>query len=56
LIKGNIYFVEDDRAISDDVSYLLQSNGYSVSLFSSGEEFLDALGSNTATRTVTAGG
>lgn len=41
MIKGIVYIVEDDRAISDDVSSLLESNGYKVNLFCSGEDFLD---------------
>jgi two-component system response regulator FixJ len=41
LIQGNIYFVEQDDTISDDVCALLTANGYNVVLFRSGEEFLD---------------
>ncbi len=41
MIQGNIYFVEQDGTISDDVCALLSANGYNVVLFRSGEEFLD---------------
>ncbi len=41
MIQGNIYFVEQDDTISDDVCALLTANGYNVVLFRSGEEFLD---------------
>jgi len=38
-----VYVVDDDEAMRDSLSWLLQSNGYKVSCHESGERFLQAL-------------
>ena len=39
--KGPVYIVEDEAEICEDVRTLLESNGYKVHSYSSGEDFLD---------------
>ncbi len=39
--KGKIYYVEENAAMSDNVSSFLQTNGYDVAHYQSGEDFLD---------------
>ncbi len=38
---GTIYIVEDDDAVRSALGLLARSNGWSVRLFASGQEFLD---------------
>jgi FixJ family two-component response regulator len=45
LKDGVVYVVDDDEAMRDSLSWLLQSNGYKVSCHESGERFLQALAS-----------
>ena len=40
---GVIYIVDDDEAMRDSLTWLLQANGYKVSCHESGERFLQAL-------------
>lgn len=40
MIKGKVYIVEDEVEISEDVSRLLESNGFSVHSYRTGEDFL----------------
>jgi FixJ family two-component response regulator len=41
--KEIIYIVDDDEAVRDSLSWLLESNGYLVKCFSSAERFLQAV-------------
>ena len=41
--KEIIYVVDDDEAVRDSLSWLLESNGYLVKCFSSAERFLQAV-------------
>jgi len=36
-----VYIVDDDEAVRDSLSALLESNGYTTSVFSSAQQFLD---------------
>ncbi|MDY3331886.1 MAG: response regulator transcription factor [Pelistega sp.] len=40
-INSTIYIVDDDDAVRDSLRFLLETNGYNVLTFSSGEEFLE---------------
>jgi FixJ family two-component response regulator len=40
--QQNVFIVDDDEAMRDSLAWLLESNGLRVSLFESGEAFLDA--------------
>jgi FixJ family two-component response regulator len=44
--KEIIYVVDDDEAVRDSLSWLLESNGYLVKCFSSAERFLQAVMGN----------
>lgn len=39
--SSTIYIVDDDDAVRDSLRFLLETNGYNVLTFSSGEEFLE---------------
>ncbi|MCQ9328847.1 response regulator transcription factor [Pelistega suis] len=39
--NSTIYIVDDDDAVRDSLRFLLETNGYNVLTFSSGEEFLE---------------
>jgi two-component system response regulator FixJ len=41
--KGNIYVIDDDEAMRDSLSFLLDSSGFTVRLFETAQSFLDAL-------------
>jgi two-component system response regulator FixJ len=41
--KGIIYVIDDDDAMRDSLNFLLDSSGYSVTLFDDAQRFLDAL-------------
>jgi two-component system, LuxR family, response regulator FixJ len=41
--KGNVYIIDDDEAMRDSLSFLLDSAGYSVTLFETATSFLEAL-------------
>ena len=41
--NGIVYVIEDDEAMRDSLSFLLDSSGYSVTLFDDAQRFLDAL-------------
>lgn len=41
--KGTIYVIDDDDAMRDSLNFLLDSAGYSVTLFDDAQRFLDAL-------------
>jgi two-component system response regulator FixJ len=41
--KGKIYVIDDDEAMRDSLSFLLDSAGFNVTLFESALNFLDAL-------------
>jgi two-component system, LuxR family, response regulator FixJ len=41
--KGNVYVIDDDEAMRDSLSFLLESAGFDVKLFESALKFLDAL-------------
>jgi two-component system, LuxR family, response regulator FixJ len=41
--KGNVYVIDDDEAMRDSLSFLLESAGFDVTLFESALKFLDAL-------------
>jgi two-component system response regulator FixJ len=40
--KGNVYVIDDDEAMRDSLSFLLESAGFDVTLFESALKFLDA--------------
>jgi two-component system response regulator FixJ len=42
--ERNVYIVDDDDAVRDSLSMLLQMSGYTVATYGSGNEFLEALG------------
>jgi two-component system, LuxR family, response regulator FixJ len=41
--KANVYVIDDDEAMRDSLSFLLDSSGFTVRLFETAEGFLDAL-------------
>lgn len=41
--KGMIYVIDDDDAMRDSLNFLLDSSGYSVTLFDDAQRFLEAL-------------
>lgn len=41
--KGMIYVIDDDDAMRDSLNFLLDSSGYSVTLFDDARRFMDAL-------------
>ena len=41
--NGIVYVIDDDDAMRDSLSFLLDSSGYSVTLFDDAQRFLDAL-------------
>jgi two-component system, LuxR family, response regulator FixJ len=41
--KGKVYVIDDDEAMRDSLSFLLESAGFDVTLFESALKFLDAL-------------
>ncbi|WP_027550193.1 response regulator FixJ [Bradyrhizobium sp. Cp5.3] len=41
--KGIVYVIDDDEAMRDSLNFLLDSSGFSVTLFDSAQGFLDAL-------------
>ncbi|MBC9878727.1 response regulator transcription factor FixJ [Bradyrhizobium sp. INPA01-394B] len=41
--KGHVYVIDDDEAMRDSLSFLLDSAGYGVALFDNAQSFLDAL-------------
>ena len=41
--KGNVYVIDDDEAMRDSLHFLLDSAGFSVTLFDNAQGFLDAL-------------
>jgi two-component system response regulator FixJ len=41
--KGKIYVIDDDEAMRDSLNFLLESAGFSVTLFESAQNFLDVL-------------
>jgi len=41
--KGQVYVIDDDEAMRDSLSFLLDSAGFNVTLFESAVNFLDAL-------------
>jgi two-component system response regulator FixJ len=41
--KGKVYVIDDDEAMRDSLSFLLDSAGFNVTLFESALNFLDAL-------------
>lgn len=41
--KGMIYVIDDDEAMRDSLNFLLDSSGYSVTLFDDAQRFLEAL-------------
>jgi len=41
--NGKVYVIDDDEAMRDSLSFLLQSAGFDVTLFESALKFLDAL-------------
>src|SRR3954464_7246236 len=41
--KGIIYVIDDDEAMRDSLNFLLDSAGFSVTLFDNAQSFLDAL-------------
>ena len=41
--NGIVYVIDDDEAMRDSLSFLLDSSGYSVTLFDDAQRFLDAL-------------
>lgn len=41
--KGHVYVINDDEAMRDSLSFLLDSAGYGVALFDNAQSFLDAL-------------
>jgi len=40
-MKEFVYIVDDDEAVRDSLRWLLEGNGFSVKVFSNGEELLD---------------
>lgn len=47
--NGVVYLVDDDEAIRNSLSWLLEANGFKVSCHESGERFLKALESRDPT-------
>jgi two-component system response regulator FixJ len=41
--KGNVYVIDDDEAMRDSLQFLLDSAGFTVTLFETATDFLDAL-------------
>lgn len=41
--KGMVYVIDDDDAMRDSLNFLLDSSGYSVTLFDDAQRFLEAL-------------
>src|SRR5215831_6055922 len=41
--KGHVYVIDDDAAMRDSLSFLLDSSGFGVRLFDNAQAFLDAL-------------
>jgi two-component system response regulator FixJ len=41
--KGQVYVIDDDAAMRDSLSFLLDSSGFDVTLFDDAQAFLDAL-------------
>lgn len=41
--KGIIYVIDDDEAMRDSLNFLLDSSGYSVTLFDDAQRFMEAL-------------
>src|SRR5215469_14452413 len=41
--KGIVYVIDDDEAMRDSLNFLLDSSGFSVTLFDNAQAFLDAL-------------
>ncbi|MGH6778646.1 MAG: response regulator FixJ [Bradyrhizobium sp.] len=41
--KGKVYIIDDDEAVRESLSFLLDSAGFEVSLFETAVDFLDAL-------------
>jgi len=41
--KGHVYVIDDDEAMRDSLSFLLDSSGFGVTLFDDAQAFLDAL-------------
>lgn len=41
--KGKVYVIDDDEAMRDSLSFLLDSAGFSVTLFETAQNFLDVL-------------
>jgi two-component system response regulator FixJ len=41
--KGRVYVIDDDEAMRDSLNFLLDSAGFSVTLFEAAQNFLDAL-------------
>lgn len=41
--KGIVYVIDDDDAMRDSLNFLLDSSGYSVTLFDDAQRFMDAL-------------
>jgi two-component system, LuxR family, response regulator FixJ len=41
--KGKVYVIDDDEAMRDSLSFLLESAGFDVTLFESAVKFLDAM-------------
>ncbi|MCG2625295.1 response regulator transcription factor FixJ [Bradyrhizobium sp. WYCCWR 13023] len=41
--NGLVYVIDDDEAMRDSLNFLLDSSGYSVTLFDDAQRFLDAL-------------
>lgn len=41
--KGIVYVIDDDDAMRDSLNFLLDSSGYSVTLFDNAQRFMDAL-------------
>src|SRR6187200_2002270 len=41
--KGIIYVIDDDEAMRDSLNFLLDSAGFSATLFDNAQSFLDAL-------------
>ena len=41
--NGIVYVIDDDEAMRDSLSFLLDSSGYSVTLFDNAQSFIDAL-------------
>ncbi|MBR1090169.1 response regulator transcription factor FixJ [Bradyrhizobium manausense] len=41
--KGHVYVIDDDEAMRDSLSFLLDSAGFGVKLFDDAQSFLDAL-------------